>query len=78
MTIAIQLTRPCDGPDVCRALAARGLQAEVVAGDGHLRVRADDLAQVERALGAWMAERGLPFVPLHADERTVVLAPPPA
>ncbi len=78
MTIAVELTRPCDGPDVCRALAARGLAAEMGAGNGHLVVRCDDLGRVERALDAWTAERGLPFVPVHLDRRTVVLAPPPA
>ena len=78
MTVAIELTRTCDGPDIARALAERGLDARMASGNGHLVVRADDLAQVERALGAWMEERELPFVPYQIDERTVCLAPPPA
>ena len=78
MTVAIELTRTCDAADIVEALAARGLQAQLLAGDGHVLVRADDVVEVEHALDAWTLERGLPFVPFQIDERTVVLAPPPA
>lgn len=78
MTVAIELTRPCDAPDVIEALTACGLETSLVAGNGHLLVRADNVIEVEHALDAWTMERGLPFVPFQVDERTVVLAPPPA
>lgn len=78
MTVAIELTRTCDAPDIARALAARGLDARPAPENGHILVRASDLAEVEHALDAWVEERGLPFVPFHVDERTVCLAPPPA
>jgi hypothetical protein len=78
MTVAVELTRSCDAPDVARALQALGLETQLGSGNGNLLVRADDLAQVEHALDSWMLERGLPFIPIQIDEQTVVVAPPPA
>jgi hypothetical protein len=74
MTVDVELTRPCDADDVLAALAAQGLEAEVDE-DCHVTVRGNDLAGVERALGGWTWESGLPFVPFHVDDHSIVLAP---
>ena len=74
MTVDVELTRPCDTDAVLAALAAQGLEGEV-GDDCHVRVRADDLAQVELALDAWTWEKGLPFVPFQVDDHSIVLAP---
>jgi len=74
MKVDIELTRSSDAADLARSLTAQGIEADVL--DGHVAATADDLAHVEHALDRWTAERGLPFVPQHVDERHVVLCPP--
>jgi len=74
MTVDVELTRPCDTEEVLAALEAQGLEGEV-GEDCHVTVRAEDLAQVELALDAWAWEKGLPFVPYHVDDHSIVLAP---
>jgi hypothetical protein len=76
MTIAVELTRSVDGPQVLAALAAEGVEGELADDGSALVVRADDAASVARVLGTWASEHGLPFVPVQVDETSYALAPP--
>jgi hypothetical protein len=76
MKVDIELTRTSDAEDLAQALAAQGIAAEVRTGPDRVTATADDAVLVEHAVEDWTAERGLPFVPLHVDERRVVLSPP--
>lgn len=76
MTVAVELSRTADAPDLVRALAAAGLEADLRADGCGLTVRADDVVSVEHAVEAWTVSRGLPFVPYLVGENRVVLAPP--
>jgi hypothetical protein len=76
MTIAVELTRAVDGPDVLAALTAEGLSGELT-GDGcGLIVRGEDGPAVGHALDAWASERGLPFVPVQVGLSSFALVPP--
>jgi hypothetical protein len=75
MTVDVELTRPCDCEEVLAALEAQGLEGECDDENCHVTVKANDLAQVELALDAWTWEKGLPFVPYHVDDHSIVLAP---
>ena len=76
MTIAVELTRTVDGPEVIAVLAARGIEAEVRAEGRELIVSADDVAEVGRLLEAWASAQGLPFVPVQVDGSSYALVPP--
>ena len=76
MKVHIELTRSTDVDDLARSLKAQGIQAEVLTDPDRVAAEADDVALVEHAIDDWTAERGLPFVPLHVDDRHVVLSPP--
>ena len=76
MTIAIELTRAGDAPDLALILAEHGLDADVRGGSCELMVLADDVVSVEHAVEAWTASRGLPFVPFLVGRDRVVVAPP--
>jgi hypothetical protein len=76
MTIAVELTRAVDGPDVLAALTAGGLSGELT-GDGcGLVVSGDDGPAVGHALDTWARERGLPFVPVQVGASSYALVPP--
>jgi hypothetical protein len=76
MTIAVELTRAVDGPEVLAALTARGMSGEL-SGDGRgLIVAGDDAPAVRHALDAWASEHGLPFVPVQVDPSSYALVPP--
>ncbi len=76
MTIAVELMRSADGPEVLAALVAGGLRGELT-GDGRgLLVRGDDGPAVGHALDAWASEHGLPFVPVRVDASSYALVPP--
>ena len=71
MTVDVEITRSVDGPEL----------AALVGGeyrDGHLLVEAADPLTVTHALEAWVAERGLPLVPVQIGEGAFALAPPVA
>ena len=76
MRVDIEVARSSDTEDLAHSLTAQGIKAEVLTEPDRIAATADDLALVERAVEAWTAERGLPFVPLHLDEQHVVLSPP--
>ena len=76
MTIAVELTRAVDGPEVLAALAAGGLSGELSSDGCGLVVRGDDGPAVGHALDAWASERGLPFVPVRVDASSYALVPP--
>jgi hypothetical protein len=78
MTVDIELARPVDGPEVVEALAAEGLEGQLVEDGGRVIVDAENMGVVEHVLDAWTLRAGLPFVPLQIASRGFVLAPPPA
>lgn len=76
MTIAVELTRAVDGPQVLAALAARGLSGELTEDGRGLTVSGDDGPAVGHALDAWASEQGLPFVPVQVGGSSYALVPP--
>ena len=74
--IHIEVTRSSDAEDLARSLTAQGIVANVLSDPYRVTAVADDLTLVEHAVEDWTAERGLPFVPLHVDEKHFVLSPP--
>jgi hypothetical protein len=76
MTIAVELTRAVDGPDVRAALAAGGVSSEL-SGDGcQLTVSGDDVTVVGHLLDTWASEHRLPFVPVQVSGSSYALVPP--
>ena len=76
MTIAVELTRASDGPEVLAALRAGGVQGELSEDGCELTVSADDCETVAHILEDWAAESALPFSPVQVDGGNFVLAPP--
>jgi hypothetical protein len=76
MTIAVELTRAIDGPEVLATLEAGGMRGRL-SDDGHeVIVSADDCTTVGHLLEDWVAERRLPFVPVRVDGSSYALVPP--
>ena len=75
MKFDIELTRSADAEDLAQSLSAKGIEAEL-SEPNCVTAKAEDFAVVEHAVEEWTAERGLPFVPLHVDDRRVVVTPP--
>ena len=76
MTVAVELTRSVDGPDVLATFAARGIEG-VLEDDGFaLVVDADDPATVGRLLDTWAGEHGLPFAAVRIGRTRYALVPP--
>lgn len=75
MRFDIDLTRTPDAEDLVQSLTAQGIEAELAEPD-RITAKAEDFALVEHAVEEWTAERGLPFVPMHVDDRRVVVSPP--
>jgi hypothetical protein len=75
MKIDIELTRSSDAEDLVQSLSAKGIDAKLAEPD-RVTANAEDFALVEHAVEMWTAERGLPFVPMHVDDRRVVVSPP--
>ena len=64
----VELTRESDGPGLVAALAEQGLVAERASTTEHLAVQVEDCdedAARRTRSRTGLAERGLPFVPLH-------------
>jgi len=76
MRVDIEVARSSDAEDLAQSLIAQGIKADVLTEPDRIAATADDLALVEHAVESWTAERGLPFVPLHVDEKHFVLPPP--
>ena len=75
-TIAVELTREVDGPEVLAALEAGGVTGKLARGGCEVLVEADDGVQVARLIDEWAAEHGLPFVPVQVDGTSYALVPP--
>jgi hypothetical protein len=75
MKFDIELTRSADAEDLAQSLSAKGIEAKVT-GATCVTAKAEDFALVEHAVEAWTVERGLPFVPMHVDDKRVVVSPP--
>jgi hypothetical protein len=76
MTIAVELTRAVDGPEVLAALAAGGVTGELADGGCGVIVETDDGDVVVRLIDAWASGHGLPFVPVQVDPSSYALVPP--
>ncbi len=76
MTIAVELTRAVDGPDVLAALQAGGVDGKLSKDGCELIVSADDCQTVAHLLEAWVEEQNLPFVPVQVDGCSYALVPP--
>jgi len=76
MTIAVELTREVDGPQVLAALAAVGVDGMLARGGCEVIVEAENGDEVARLIDEWAAEQGLPFVPVHIGGSSYVLVPP--
>jgi hypothetical protein len=76
MTVAVELARTIDGPEVIEVLAGCGLDGELIEDGFLLRVEADDDEAVVHCLDEWINRHGLPFVPLRVDEHVYALVPP--
>jgi hypothetical protein len=69
MTLDFDLATAVDGSGLAASLGGEFR-------DGHLFVDSADPVAVSHTIEAWMAERGLPLVPVQVDERTFAFAPP--
>jgi hypothetical protein len=76
MTIAVELTRTIDGPDVLAVLEAGGVAGRLSDDGREVIVSGDDCTIVAHLLEEWVAERQLPFVPVQVDGCSYVLVPP--
>ena len=76
MTIAVELTRAVDGPDVLAAVRAGGFKGKLSKDGCEVIVSADDAVTVGHVLEDWVAGRALPFVPVQVDGSSYVLVPP--
>jgi hypothetical protein len=76
MTVAVELMRTTDAPDLALILAEHGLEADARGGSCELMVLADSVVSVEHAVEDWTASRGLPFVPYLVGVDRVIVAPP--
>lgn len=76
MTIAVELTRAIDGPEVLAMLEAAGVDASLREDGCEVVASADDCETVAHLLEEWAAEHGLPFSPVQVDGCSFVLAPP--
>jgi hypothetical protein len=76
MTIAVELTRAVDGPDVLAALRAGGFKGKLSRDGCEVIVSADDAATIGHLLEDWVAGSALPFVPVQVDGSNYVLVPP--
>jgi hypothetical protein len=76
MTIAVELTRAVDGPEVLAMLEAAGVDASLSEDGCELVASADDCETVAHLLEAWAEAREIPFSPVQVDGCSFVLAPP--
>ena len=76
MTIAVELTRAVDGPDVLAALEAGGMSGTLSDDGSEVTVSGDDGATVTHLLEGWAADQELPFMPVQVDSSSYALVPP--
>ena len=76
MTIAVELTRQVDGPEVLAALQAGGVTGKLARGGCKVVVEADDGDEVARLIDEWATEHGLPFMPVQVSGSSYKLVPP--
>jgi hypothetical protein len=82
--VFVEMARPADARDVLEALGACGLTAELVQVDGSWEIEivsseeeaGHAVAEVSHALDAWVAECGIPFIPMRVGERRLAVRPP--
>jgi len=76
MTIAVELTRQVDGPELLAVLEAGGVEGKLSKDGCEVSVGADDDATVRHLLEDWAAEHELPFVPVQVGGGNYALVPP--
>jgi hypothetical protein len=76
MTIAVELTRQVDGPEVLAMLEAGGVKGKLSKDGCAVTVKGDDSETVVHLLEGWAAEHELPFAPVQVDESSFALVPP--
>ena len=76
MTIAVELTRQVDGPEVLAVLEAGGVEGKLSKDGCEVIVSADDDETVRHLLEDWAAGQELPFVPVQVDGGNYALVPP--
>ena len=76
MTIAVELTRDVDGPEVLAALEAGGVSGELAESGCGVIADTEDGGQVARLIDEWATEHGLPFMPVQVGGSSYVLVPP--
>lgn len=80
--ILVRFARPVDPDDALAALAAHGLRAvaEPERSEIEIGCPAGDeesvLIETSHALEEWLTARGLPFVPVRAGARLLIVRPP--
>jgi hypothetical protein len=76
MTIAVELTRQVDGPNVLAMLEAGGVEGKLSKDGCEVVVDADDGETVAHLLEEWAVQHELPFVPVQVDGGNYALVPP--
>ena len=76
MTIAVELTRQVDGPNVLAVLEAGGVEGKLSKDGCEVIVSADDDVMVRHLLEDWVTASELPFVPVQVDGGNYALVPP--
>jgi len=76
MTIAVELTRQVDGPDVLAMLESGGVKGKLSKDGCKVTASADDCETVAHLLEEWAAAHELPFSPVQVDGCNFVLVPP--
>jgi hypothetical protein len=80
--IIVKFARPVDPDDALVALAAHGLRAFAGPKRSEIEIRCraggeeSVLREASHALEEWLLVRGLPFVPVRAGERMLIVRPP--
>ena len=76
MTIAVELTRQVDGPNVLAVLEAGGVEGKLSRDGCEVIVSAGDSVTVRHLLEDWVTASELPFVPVQVDGGNYALVPP--
>ncbi len=76
MTIAVELTRQVDGPEVLAALEAGGVTGKLSRGGCEVIADTQDGGEVARLIDEWATGHGLPFMPVQVDGSSYALVPP--
>jgi len=82
--VLVEMPRLADARGLIETLRGRGLTAELVSLEGRWEIEISSATEeteqvateVSGALDAWLAEQGLPFIPMRLSERAFAVRPP--